>query len=146
MRKREKIRKWLRSYPVMKKELIARYDDLKDFKENIYNPLKASAFSEIPSKNSNLKDQTLNTVIRIEQQYARFIADKEAEIRKLINEIREIDNIINSLDEYERCICEYRYKQGKRWIDLPNYISYSERQCRNIEKKAIDKIIKMRGI
>ena len=137
---RKKVRKWLNRYRFIVKEIAAREKHLQEFIQDIYNPLMSTQYSDMPKGKGTASDQTYNTVAKIEKQYADMMIDMQNAIDDLVMAKGEIDKAINSLDEYERCVCYHRFVLGIYWADLPAYISYEVSQCYRLELQALDKL------
>ncbi|OZV10776.1 hypothetical protein CIW83_18325 [Tissierella sp. P1] len=56
-------------------------------------------------------------------------------------QLEKIDRAMMGLSEVERIILEQKYIEGKQWWQVAHKAGYSERQCRNIRKDAINKMI-----
>ena len=136
-------RKWLNRYRFLKKEIQAREKDLEGFIREIYNPLQSISLDGMPKGKGFTADQTHTTYARIEKTYGTMITEMQTRIEDLRIALNEIETAINSLDEYERCVCYHRFMLGIYWADLPAYIGYEQAQCARIECTALAKVRKM---
>ncbi len=135
------MRKWLGRYQFILKEINARREHLEDFKNDIYNPLKAHIIS-LPNK-SGISDTTLSRVINIRRIFGKMIDEMSLEIKRLHKAKEEIEAAISRLEGAERCIIYHRYILGIMWADMPEYVGYEAAQCHRIEARAIKKLLKM---
>lgn len=119
-----KIRKKLRCYRVTKKELEARTRHIEEFRKILMNPLPAT-------------EHTLRKI------YAEVIDSMEAEAKKLSDYLKTVNNVLQRLEGSERSIIYFRYIEGIDWITMPEYMHYEQRNCQNIEGRALEKISKM---
>lgn len=118
------IRRKLKSYTHIKRELELRTAHISDFRKILINPL--------PETEKTLKKIYYNIIVSMEKE-----ADK---LRKRLN---LIDSILDELDGNERSIIYYRYIEGIDWLRMPEYMMYEQRNCQIIENKALEKIAKM---
>lgn len=118
------IRNKLKKYRILQKELELRTNYIADFKKILVTPLPA----------------TEDTLRRI---YSNIILDMEKKARKLSEELKLLEKIIDKLDEDSKNIIYYRYVLGISWINMPQYMMYEQRTCQIYEIKALKKIEKM---
>ena len=121
------MRKWLGRYQFILKEINARREHLEDFKNDIYNPLKAHIIS-LPNK-SGISDTTLSRVINIRRIFGKMIDEMSLEIKRLHKAKEEIEAAISRLEGAERCIIYHRYILGIMWADMPEYVGYEARSA-----------------
>lgn len=65
----------------------------------------------------------------------------EKKIERNKRDIDRVDTAMEGLNPLERRIIEKKYIDGLPWYEVAYAVSYSERQCRNIRKVAIEKLI-----
>ena len=118
------IRKRLKNYRILQKELELRTNYITDFKKTLITPLPA----------------TEDTLRRI---YSNIILDMEKKAKLLSAELNLLENIIDKLEGDLKNIIYYRYVLGISWIDMPQYMMYEQRTCQIYEIKALKKIEKM---
>ena len=135
------MRRWLNRYRFLEKEIQAREKHIQEFIVDMYNPLMANPISDMPKGKGLVSDLTYSTVERIEQQYSRMLVEMQNSVDVLVTAKHAIEDAINSLDEYERCVLYHRFMLGIHWESLPAYINYERAQCQNIEIRALDKLI-----
>lgn len=123
-KKYERIRKVLKEYRMLKKELECRTKYIEEFRKILIRPLPKT-------------EESLHKI------YKTIIDDMESNAKKLSSRLNLIENIINKLEGAERNVLYYRYIEGIDWITMPEYLMYEQRTCQLFETKALDRIIKM---
>ncbi len=118
------IRRKLRSYTLMKRELELRTAHLSDFRKILVNP--------IPESEKALK-----------KIYYNITDSMEKDADKLRRRLKLIESILDGLEGNERNIIYYRYIEGIDWLRMPEYMLYEQRNCQIIEKRALEKIAQM---
>lgn len=63
-------------------------------------------------------------------------------IEKNKKDIEAIDRSLKELEEEEKIVVTEYYINNKQWWQVASKVKYSERQCRNKRKDAIDKLVK----
>ena len=124
LKSRTDIRKWLREYRFIQKELKSRTEYMMDFKKILIDPL--------PESEKTLK-----------KTYMSIIDDMNGEIKKLRSFIQKIEKVLDKLPGAERSVIYHRYIMGIDWITMPEYVMYEQRSCQNYEVKALKRIAKM---
>ncbi len=119
-----KLRKRLRAYRLIKKELIARTEHMEGFRKILLDPLP-------------------NTEERLRTIYSEIISSMQEEAANLLKTLNGIDKALERLEGRERSVIYFRYIEGIDWINMPEYMNYEQRTCQNIETAALDKIMKM---
>jgi len=107
----------------------------KEIEELDYNSVATISYEYIGSigyRESNVE----NKVIKIEKKRDK-LKDK---ILDLENKLERIDRAIEGLNEIERYIIEERYFKGKQWWVIAYKLKYSERWCKELRRRAIEKI------
>ncbi len=118
------IRKKLRRYRLLQKEIEHRTKYMEDFSKILVSPLP----------------KTEDTLHRI---YDEMLIDMKKKIEELQKKLTTIDKIMDKLEGNERSIIYYRYVLGINWVDLPEYMIYEQRSCQLFEINALKKIEKM---
>lgn len=124
LKSRADIRKWLKEYRFIQKELKSRTEYMMDFKRILIDPL--------PESEKSLK-----------KAYMSIINDMNGEIKKLRSFLQKIENVLDKLPGAERSVIYHRYIMGIDWITMPEYVMYEQRSCQNYEVKALKRIAKM---
>ena len=103
--------------------------------------LKAKQLSGMP-KGSDISDTVATAVEKIIDVYNNEYYRLENELKNLINQKVEIEKLLNSLDELEKKVIDYKYFKKYKWWMVANEIGYSEsdtkRRCRKILEKLIN--------
>ncbi len=73
--------------------------------------------------------------------YKIVIDEKREQLKNTIKIYKFIDDIINSLEDYERKVIGNRYFNKKAWQAVAFNSHISLRQCFNIKNKVINKIL-----
>lgn len=72
------------------------------------------------------------------------IADKTELLQQRIDiiqsKISRLDNAINALNDMEQKIIKMHYIEGKQWWQIAYEVKYAESWCREIRKRAVNKI------
>lgn len=62
------------------------------------------------------------------------------EIMELKNRLDRIDRGLNVLSEIERYIIDERYFEGREWWKIAYKLRYSERWCKELRRRSVNKI------
>lgn len=65
----------------------------------------------------------------------------ESRIEHMETKIKQIDKALAILPDIEREIINYRYIEGKNYYEFTYKVYKSERQCRRIKDRALEKIV-----
>ncbi len=65
----------------------------------------------------------------------------EQKMIKNTSKIKLIDDAMETLPEVERQVLRLYYIDGHQWNDVADKLGYSTRQCMNLRRKAINKIM-----
>lgn len=87
-------------------------------------------------------DSVATAVEKIIDVYSSEYSRLENELRNLINQKLEVEELLNSLDELERKVIEYKYFKKYKWWMVANAIGYSESDTKRRCRKILEKIIK----
>ena len=120
-----KIRRNLKNYRILQKEIELRTKYIADFKATLISPLPKT-------------EETLHKI------YKKLVFDMETKLRLLQKKFDLLNDIIDKLDGEERSVIYFRYILGINWVDIPEYMMYEQRSCQNFESNAIKKIAKMK--
>ncbi|WP_052045133.1 sigma factor-like helix-turn-helix DNA-binding protein [Caloranaerobacter azorensis] len=66
-----------------------------------------------------------------------LLKDRIEKTKRLVN---RIERALETLNDSERKVIEKRYFEAKQWFEIAYEVKYSERWCRDIRKRAIDKL------
>lgn len=99
--------------------------------------IEGVSYEEERSKTNSISNIVENTMLGI----AEKIHYLERKIERTNINIEKIDNAMTILTDIEKDIIKKKYFKGKQWYVVAYEVSYSERQCRYIKNRAIDKII-----
>ncbi len=141
-KQRSETRRWLNRYRYIVKEIEARKKELEWFTNDLYHPLHAVLLDGMP-RGTTASDPTFAAVVtagKMRKKYDALMAGMLERIEELESTRRQILGAIEELDETERCVCYHRFVLGIYWADLPAYLNYEQRQCQNIENRALEKI------
>mgnify|MGYP003371899694 CR=1 FL=1 len=81
------------------------------------------------------KDEIVNV-------YNNIINEKLLNLKQKIYEYKLVDDIINSLEDYQKDIIRFRYIYKNSWQAIALKAHISVRQCFNIKNLVINKILK----
>lgn len=65
----------------------------------------------------------------------------KSRIKHMENKIEQIDKALAILPDIEKEIINYRYIEGKNYYEFTYKVYKSERQCRRIKDRALEKIV-----
>ena len=129
------VEKLLYNYRIYKANISIKCEEIKELLEN--DGMRGISYEGIStSRTNNTSDMTgevaATNVIDIE----RLKEEKGA----LENRLHILDTLIEGLTDTERTVITMKYIEGRQWWEIAYKLKYSERQCRNIRKEAIEKI------
>lgn len=92
---------------------------------------------ERTGKTNKISNVIESTMLSISEK----ILFKEMNIKRLENKIQAIDRALEVLTDIEREVIKLRYIEGKQWYIVAYNVNYNERWCKELRKRAIDKLI-----
>lgn len=95
--------------------------------------LSAIQYKEGSGKTNKFNSDVENKVLRKELL--------ESRIKHMESKTEQIDKALSILPDIEKEIIQYRYIEGKNYYEFTYKIYKSERQCRRIKNKALNKIV-----
>ena len=116
---------------------IIKYNDLIRYTRDTN---KAITYDTDKVQTSNLSDVTYQAVEKIIDIYAKQIAEWENKLQNLFNQKNEIESMLDRLDSTERKIIELKYIKNLKWYQVAMKVGYSERQCKRINKRILEKM------
>lgn len=125
----KEIEKWLTHYKVIKagiENLKEEYKLVEDCGRGI------DTSQESTSKTYKFNSEVENTAIKLCLMKKR--------IKHMENKINKIDKALEALSELEREIIKERYIENKYYYQFTYKLYKSERQCKRIRKKALEKM------
>ena len=126
----EDVKKWLRSIPLKKKELMLKID--------FYAELKAG----LELRRARLERENVETGGAVEKIVStRFYENQIAALRsEMDGAAAEFERLTEPLEGIEKTILTMRYLRKMSWTAIAVQTAYSDRQAQRILKKAIKKI------
>lgn len=126
----EDVKKWLRSIPLKKKELMLKID--------FYAELKAG----LELRRARLERENVETGEAVEKIVnTRFYENQIAALRsEMDGAAAEFERLTEPLEGIEKTILTMRYLRKMSWTAIAVQTAYSDRQAQRILKKAIKKI------
>ena len=94
-------------------------------------------YDTIPTSSTNVISSITENTALSNTEKVDFL---EHNIKRIENKVERIERAMQGLTEVERQIVQSKYIEGKQWYIVAYKVSYSERQCRNIRRTAIEKI------
>lgn len=129
----------LYNYNNMKVKLNSYRIDL-EYLENNYEGCKGKFYINTTSKTNNFYSSVENELVRKEEK----IRDLKFKIIQTDMQIKKIDNALLILSDEELELVKFRYFSNRSiapsWIDIAEEIGFSEKKCRNMRDRIIDKI------
>lgn len=91
-----------------------------------------------PSGNTNkVSSITENTALSRSER----IAYNRHQIERIERELSVIDRTIEQLTDLEKTIIIERYINSKQWWEVASIVCYSERWCKDLRKRAVNKLV-----
>lgn len=119
---RNKVRKFLKNYYYLKKEVNLKIADFENVRKH---------------------SDSLLAVDVLNKPFRNYCKELQEQIDKLTEMIKKIDAIIETLDGEEKEVIYLRYAQNIPWLDMEEHMYWSQRKLQIVENRAIDKIAKM---
>lgn len=133
------VRRWLRTYKLLKKTIALKENHLNDFITEIYNPMKIT-INKLSRDKSGMQESAMSILERMSSIYLGMINDLTADIERMKKSSDEIFEAISRLDDYERSVCFCRYISGMSWNATAEKLGYETRQCQRFEERALKKL------
>ena len=126
----EDVKKWLRSIPLKKKELMLKIDFYAELKAGL--ELRRARLERENGETSEAIEKIVNT---------RFYENQIAALRsEMDGAAAEFERLTEPLEGIEKTILTMRYLRKMSWTAIAVQTAYSDRQAQRILKKAIKKI------
>jgi hypothetical protein len=132
----------LYEYPSLGKWIYEANTELSDAikcKDELLNTLKANEVTGMPKGGDGTYDAITATIARYEK-HIFYLTNK---VNSLIEQKEYTDRLIASLEPQERRIIELRYFKHNNWYVVSMKAHYSEKMCRIVQRKAIEKMSKV---
>ena len=100
--------------------------------------MKGLSYDGISTSPTNEKKSSTEIVALSNTEVIHYL---EKNIEKSTLKLESIDRALEGLEEVERKVIVEKYINAKQWWQVSNVVYLGERQCRNIRKAAIDKMI-----
>lgn len=135
-----------KEYYKMTEECLESYKLIKAYIETLQSQLKEI---DIIFKRKSIvyydgnDRKTYNLKRTLEQEDVEIIEKRENiifNIEKFNEKVTRIDKALHSIDENAKKILIYKYIYGYQWKKISSEVSYNERWCKEIRKRAITKI------
>lgn len=108
-----------------------------------YEGCKGKSYLSIPSNTNTIYSSVESELIKKENQKELL----ESKIRKTDMQIRKLENALNLLDNEELELVKFRYFSNRTvkpsWVEVAAKIGYSDKTCRAMRNKIIEKIQKI---
>lgn len=130
------------------------FDKINEVESFLYNYKSIKLAVENLKMELDIMDETVISAIQYKECIGRtnkFNSDVENKlmrkelleerIRHMENKIKQIDRALEILPEIEREIINYRYIEGQNYYEFTYKVYKSERQCRRIKDRALEKIV-----
>lgn len=127
----------LKNYKMMKISIKNLEKEIEFIKGDI--TLDGISYDEVVSSPTNKINSVVEDKVLAKSEKIHF---KERCIQKNKKDIDAIDRSLKGLEEVERIVVVEKYINNRQWWQVAMKVKYSERQCRNIRKDAIDKLVK----
>lgn len=123
------VESWLANY----KSIIVSIENLKEELRVAREYNITAATTEGGSKTNKFNSSVENSIQRAEELQNKIIF--------MENKISQINRALGSLSEIEREIINNFYIEGKRYFEFTHKVYKAERTCKDIKKRALNKII-----
>ncbi len=137
------VKKKLLNYTYIIFKINAVNEEISDLASTIESQrdVKARQLTGMP-KGYGKSDTVATAVERIIDVYSSEYSRLENELKNLIKQKLEVEEMLNSLDELEKKVLEYKYFKKYKWWMVANEIGYSESDTKRRCRKILEKIIK----
>lgn len=144
--KREELENKLRAYEVKKQKVGILHKKLNEVESDyVYRSNAGIDFKKDKVTHSS-KVQTSGIAGNIEDTAIKVIEEKERienEIRHEKSQLTILEMALEALSETERDVIVNFYVKGKQWWQVSNVVKMSERACRCMRNKAINKLLEL---
>lgn len=131
----DSIRKWLKGYRLLTKELQARTEHINWLRDEVFTPLSVSG-----------RGSDRHAAEKVRRITTDILHDAQFHLDQLRRKLELIEEEIRRLDDYERCVVYNRYILGISWLDMPERVGYEVAQCQRIERKALAHLAQSRRV
>ena len=122
------------------KEHIKKLEEAKGLKyeiEQMYQTMKSPIITGMPAAHSPDKDKIGVVISQIQEKEIRYLA----KLNVILNEEKEIDEFIDSLeDSRQRIVMRYRYISGLEWEQVCVKAHYSWQHTHRLHSDALNKL------
>lgn len=140
------VKEYLENYNLINSELArlqAELNVLIKEKAGTYDTIKAYKMTGMPKGNSGVKDPVYDTVEHLIDGYDKKITFYAKRINEIINEKALFDSIwtdLSILSGEEHAMVSLRYFDRFPWAKIAIKMSYCEKHCFRLLKKAVEKL------
>lgn len=133
------------SYYKATEKFLYNYNSLKASIENMKQEIKEMDYREISAIDYE-KEPTSETYAfhSATEESAIYAADRKNLLEKRIKitegKLERVDRAVSALNDTEREIINLRYIEGRQWWQVAYEVRYSEKWCKELRKRAINKI------
>lgn len=129
------IKNRLQNYSRLNIEIEQLAERVLSLRHRMYSLRSSSDLSEIPASggNSDKIGTAVATITDLENLYIE-------KLEKLIQEQKEIEKMIDGLDQVERVLIRARYIDCETWESVCGIIGYSWRQTHRLHAKILSKL------
>ena len=127
-------------------KLLYEYNSLKTFIKNAQQQIEniqkdvdgvsGVSYNKVSSKTNNTPSIVENEVLKREKK----ISILQKRIQKTQGLLDRLDRSIEVLNDIEKRIIKLRYMKNLQWYEVSWNVKYSERWCKELKSKAIEKI------
>jgi len=127
-------------------KLLYEYNSLKTFIKNAQQQIEniqkdvdgvsGVSYNKVSSKTNNTTSIVENEVLKREKK----ISILQKRIQKTQGLLDRLDRSIEVLNDIEKRIIKLRYMKNLQWYEVSWNVKYSERWCKELKSKAIEKI------
>ncbi|HZJ98786.1 MAG TPA: hypothetical protein VFC79_02200 [Tissierellaceae bacterium] len=136
MDKYAKVEKLLSNYKMLKISIENIEEDIKLIEEE--TGLKGISFDGISTSPTNkTSDIVADTVLAKSEKIGYLKRTIENNQRK----IDSVDRALEGLEKLERSVVIEKYVNAKQWWQVASVVCYSESWCKQLRKRAIDKLV-----
>lgn len=136
MKKLEKTLKGLKKFSARIKQIDIEIAELKDLKEV---SLRGINYSKLVQTNSMFSKTEFDAIRSLEIEDTIVVL--EFQKRRIERFLEKLDNALETLDETERRIIQMKLFEKKMWKSITFEVNLEERQCYEIKKRALIKLL-----
>lgn len=132
----KKVENLLYNYKMLKISIENKQQEIEYLKEE--DGLSGISYDDISTSPTNKFSSSTEDTALSNTEKIHYL---EHSIEGIRRQIESIDRAMEGLTDTERIVIQEKYINSKQWWQVSSVVHLGERQCRNIRKAAIEKMI-----